>query len=292
MRTRTLSSVAVVIVGLLPTLVGGPVFALLMVALGIGGFREYSALAAKVAVKSEAWPHLSGFATIVTLGIAALALPGVAALFAITVFAIAAPLIAMLPHASAPEALAASALVAMGSLYLGLPIYAAISLRSMDGRIEAPWLADLSASLAFGWPPASYGLAWALLAIVATWVGDSAAYLTGRAFGRRKLAPAVSPGKTIEGALGGLAGSALTGGTAFLAFGIGAWPFGIVAGALIGVAGQLGDLSESFMKRQAGIKDSGDLIPGHGGILDRIDALLFAFPTALITALILNRLGS
>ena len=110
----------------------------------------------------------------------------------------------------------------------------------------------------------------------------SAAYLAGRVFGRHKLAPVVSPGKTIEGALGGLLASVLVSAAVFAVSGaLPTWT-GAFVGAGIGVCGQLGDLSESFLKRQAGVKDSGDLIPGHGGMLDRVDALLFAFPAALL----------
>ena len=100
------------------------------------------------------------------------------------------------------------------------------------------------------------------------------------AFGRRKLAPTVSPNKTVEGALGGLVGSTLIGGAA------GAWLIlpelglarGALAGALASTAGQIGDLIESLWKRGAGVKDSGVFLPGHGGFYDRIDSLLFAGP--------------
>jgi phosphatidate cytidylyltransferase len=149
----------------------------------------------------------------------------------------------------------------------------------------------MAQNIAFGWDAMSRGLAWTLTVIVATWVGDSAAYLTGRALGRHKLAPALSPNKTIEGALGGLAGSIAVSGIAFVAFGLGLWWAGVVAGSAIGLTGQLGDLVESFFKRQAGVKDSGDFIPGHGGVLDRIDALLFAFPVGLILAAGFERFG-
>jgi phosphatidate cytidylyltransferase len=125
-------------------------------------------------------------------------------------------------------------------------------------------------------------MAWVLIVVLATWAGDSAAYLSGRAFGRHKLAPVVSPGKTVEGAIGGLLASVLVGAAVFAVSGVLPVWAGAVAGAGIGVCGQLGDLSESFLKRQAGVKDSGHLIPGHGGMLDRVDALLFAFPAALL----------
>jgi phosphatidate cytidylyltransferase len=125
-------------------------------------------------------------------------------------------------------------------------------------------------------------MAWVLAVVLSTWAGDSAAYLAGRAFGRHKLAPVVSPGKTIEGALGGLLAAVLVSAAVFgMSGALPIWA-GALVGGVIGVCGQIGDLSESFLKRQAGVKDSGNLIPGHGGMLDRVDALLFAFPAALL----------
>jgi phosphatidate cytidylyltransferase len=120
--------------------------------------------------------------------------------------------------------------------------------------------------------------------LVVVWVGDASAYFVGRAVGRRQLAPAVSPGKTIEGALAGLAGSgaagALLGGWAAETLAtpqLSAW-VGLSLGVVVGTASQVGDLAESVLKREANVKDSGRLLPGHGGVLDRIDSLLFAFP--------------
>ena len=126
------------------------------------------------------------------------------------------------------------------------------------------------------------GAAWIFLILAATWAGDSAAYFVGSRYGRRKLAPALSPNKTLAGAAGGLAGS-LAGGLAALPVFVGVAPPAPVVAAValaVGVAGQLGDLFESLWKRAKGVKDSGRLIPGHGGILDRIDSLLLAVPVA------------
>lgn len=126
------------------------------------------------------------------------------------------------------------------------------------------------------------GIQWICLILGVVFSGDIAAYYVGSFWGKRKLCPAVSPGKTVEGALGGLVANLGIG------FSIGSLllptlPVG--KGSLffisIGVAGQVGDLFESMLKRSAGIKDSGNLLPGHGGLLDRIDALLFAVPVAM-----------
>ncbi len=116
-----------------------------------------------------------------------------------------------------------------------------------------------------------------LFALVLVWTGDTAAYFTGRAIGRNKLAPKLSPGKTWEGAAGNLLGSLLIGWAFARWLQIGVSHMLIMA-ALGSVAGQVGDLLESAYKRSAGAKDSGALLPGHGGVLDRIDALLLAAP--------------
>jgi phosphatidate cytidylyltransferase len=120
--------------------------------------------------------------------------------------------------------------------------------------------------------------------LIVTWMGDSGAYFTGRRFGRRKLIPSVSPKKTVEGGLGGLAGAVGTAALLHLlvlrtipgldlSF---AWI--LLTGFLLGISAQVGDLAESVLKREAGVKDSGSLLPGHGGILDRFDAILFNVP--------------
>lgn len=124
----------------------------------------------------------------------------------------------------------------------------------------------------------SFGLDVGALAVLqillTTWSGDTAAYFVGRAFGRRKLAPAISPNKTWEGAIANLVACVLV---AFLiSSAIGEAPaLGLGIGLIVGVFGQVGDLTESALKRRAGVKDSGNLMPGHGGLLDRIDSLLF-----------------
>jgi phosphatidate cytidylyltransferase len=140
-------------------------------------------------------------------------------------------------------------------LYLGLPIGALIAIRETRG---------------------AQGLFLLMLTVM---VSDTAQYYTGRLFGRRPLAPAISPKKTVEGAIGGFIF-----GPALLA-GVGHWwlpdvplAMRIALGAAVVALGIAGDLFESMLKRSAGVKDSGGLIPGHGGVLDRIDALLFAAP--------------
>lgn len=117
-----------------------------------------------------------------------------------------------------------------------------------------------------------------LFLLVIIWVGDSAAYYGGRAFGRHPLAPRISPKKTVEGAIAGLVGSMLVGGFAGVFFLGEPWLSVTFISAATAVVGQVGDLAESAMKRSAGVKDSSSILPGHGGILDRLDSLLFAAP--------------
>jgi phosphatidate cytidylyltransferase len=121
---------------------------------------------------------------------------------------------------------------------------------------------------------------WRLAFLLATvMASDTVAFFVGSAVGKRKLAPTISPGKTVEGALGGLLGG-VGGALAVWAAGlpgVPAWHAGLL-GAVVALLGMLGDLLESLLKRWAGIKDSGRLFPGHGGMLDRLDSVLFGSP--------------
>jgi phosphatidate cytidylyltransferase len=132
------------------------------------------------------------------------------------------------------------------------------------------------------------GLAWVISALVITWANDTCAYFAGRAFGRHKLYPTVSPNKTWEGFAGGFVGS--IGGLfiARLVFPVLRPVDCLVLGVAGGVFGPLGDLCESMLKRSYGAKDSGFLVPGHGGILDRVDALLFNVPVVYVYVAVLR----
>jgi len=157
----------------------------------------------------------------------------------------------------------------LGVLYLSMPMLAMVWLRAVPG----------------------VGLAILLWLLLVVWATDIMAYFVGRQIGGRRLAPSISPGKTWAGLWGGMAGAACIGALTALMIG----PFRLVpaialATCLAGVA-QLGDLAESALKRQAGVKDSGGLIPGHGGLLDRLDGLLFAAPVLALVALVIGRQG-
>ena len=123
---------------------------------------------------------------------------------------------------------------------------------------------------------------WLLLAIGATWAADIGAYVVGSLGGRRKIAPRISPGKTWEGTFGGFAASSVAVLGIAALFGLGR-PEAAVAAVTIGPVAFAGDLLESWVKRRAGVKDSGALFPGHGGMLDRVDSLLAVGP--LVAAL-------
>ena len=179
-------------------------------------------------------------------------------------------------RSQAEKPLGAIAVTTFGVLYTGATLAYAYALRHHRFVVE----------------PAA-GAVLLFFPIILTWVSDSAAYFAGRAFGKRKLMPAVSPGKTVAGAVGAVAGSMA-----------GAWLYNdlvlqpyaqlalapwtaLIFGAVVSGAGQVGDLVESLFKREAGVKDSSSFFGAHGGVLDRLDSLYFVLPVAY---LILSRL--
>jgi phosphatidate cytidylyltransferase len=149
-------------------------------------------------------------------------------------------------------------------------------------KLAAGALAVIPAWCALGWIHATEpgGHLWLFTALAIVWAADSGAYFVGRQFGKRKLAPTVSPNKTIEGLIGGVVAGVVLGlGGALLAGATGAQlPLVALVALAATLASVVGDLYESLLKRHAGVKDSGNLIPGHGGILDRIDGVLAALP--------------
>jgi phosphatidate cytidylyltransferase len=158
----------------------------------------------------------------------------------------------------------------LGILYLAIGFYPAFSIRYDFGH--------------------SVGLQWLLVLMIAIWTNDTAAFFAGKTLGRRLLAPVLSPKKTWEGAVAGLlAGTGVTTALQPLLFPDLSIRSIVIASVLIGIFGQLGDLAESMLKRAASIKDSSQIIPGHGGVLDRLDSLLFAIPVLYFYLLLLYR---
>ena len=155
------------------------------------------------------------------------------------------------------EALPASAIAVLATVYVGMLAGSLIRLRS--DFVEGPKLV--------------YFL------VLVVWLGDAGAYYVGKKFGRRKLSPRISPKKTVEGLIGGIAMSAITAVVIHFTF-FPQFPLvqAIVVGIVLSIAGVIGDLAESMWKRSAAVKDSGTLIPGHGGFLDRFDSILYTAP--------------
>lgn len=165
-------------------------------------------------------------------------------------------MVALFRPAQIPTAMNRVGALVMGPMYLGPTMAALALLRSHGTNFEGAGLS--------------------LLALLTAWFSDSGGYFAGKFIGGPKLYPAVSPNKTWAGAVGGALGSMIAAVFASTVF-LKTLPLvsGIVVCVLAGVVGQLGDLAESVLKRSAGVKDSGALLPGHGGILDRVDALIF-----------------
>ena len=173
--------------------------------------------------------------------------------------------------------LGAAAVTALGALYTGGLLSFGYAIRYHDyaaGGIQVGAFELAAGGVLLGLP------------VVLTWATDTGAFFVGRTIGGRKLIPAVSPGKTVSGAVGGVVTSVLV---TWLyvtyalkpAAQLALSPMGIIIfGVVISVAAQLGDLVESLLKREAGVKDSSKLLPGHGGVMDRLDSLFFVLPTA------------
>jgi phosphatidate cytidylyltransferase len=156
-----------------------------------------------------------------------------------------------------------------------------LSESSLDLSHKVLGLAYLSLPLSFITPLAEFehGRFWLLFLLLVIWSNDTFAYFAGRKFGRHKLAPVISPKKTVEGAVAGVVGGAIVGLIFAYFTGIGSSPLETIAITIaVGLVGMAGDLAESLLKRGANVKDSGTLIPGHGGVLDRIDSLIFPVP--------------
>jgi phosphatidate cytidylyltransferase len=219
--------------------------------IAVGAFIELARLAEALGAQV---PRLPG-AIITAATTAAVAWPGVPLQPVLVASVVAAAAMAIAGGRPDRGQLAGAATLVAAPIYLALPLGGLAGLRWTDGREAAVLL---------------------VLVVVAS---DTLQYYTGRALGRRKLAPVISPKKTVEGAVGGFVGATLV-----MAFLGAAWLPGVPLNARIGLGltiaglGIVGDLVESALKRAADVKDSSHLIPGHGGVLDRIDALLLAAP--------------
>lgn len=173
-----------------------------------------------------------------------------------------------------------------GLIYVGLGMSSLVGVRNIfqaNLKWSEPAMTAANAGQTMQQIVDHEGFLLVVIMFVAVWVCDSVAYFVGRAFGKHKISPAISPNKSWEGGIAGLVGAAC----AFA--GLGAWLLPhipvvhtILLGALTGTVGQIGDFAESWLKRDAGVKDSSAIIPGHGGILDRFDSILFVAPVVFI----------
>lgn len=162
------------------------------------------------------------------------------------------------------------AMTTFGVAYVGLllPMVAIVAHLAPNGG---------SSTTAVGLLGLGSGAAWALTLVLVVWGYDTGAYLIGRMMGRTRLVTHISPSKTVEGFLGGLVAATIGAGIGAALIGLEPW-HPLLIGPLVGLAAQAGDLAESMLKRAAGRKESGFIIPGHGGMLDRVDSFLFAAP--------------
>jgi phosphatidate cytidylyltransferase len=283
LRERSISAIGIVIVGLVPALLGGAVFALVFTAITLLAFREVIPL-----LKLDRRElHLAGYFCIALAGLMAFLFPDGRFFPLVVGVSVLAPIAYIVfQRAGATDRRDWTTTIG-ASLYLVLPTFAAIALRGTEGTVDRSWFQSFADAMP-GADRTAEGLGWFLTALLITWMSDTAAYLVGKSVGRTKLIPRVSPNKTVEGAIGGLTAAGVTAVVCVVGFGLGVHPLtAVIVGIVIGSIGMLGDLSESMLKRRAGVKDSGNLIPGHGGMLDRIDALIFVLTItwALLPAL-------
>lgn len=249
LRQRVLSAVVGIPLIILAVWQGGLALVLLTGAIMLLGVLEIVGIFERLQLHPPIW--LSTLGILLLLGSAYLYRDeGYAAAITLVIILFLAVTVLLYPGYTPMDGAAAL----MATLYIGLFVYLYLIRLYVDG-----WI-------------------WLTFTLVGTWSSDTLAYFVGRALGRRHLAPVLSPGKTVEGAAGGIAGSVL----AALVF-LYLYPFlprgpMLILGVLLGAAAQVGDLVESAFKRQAGVKDAGGIIPGHGGIMDRFDSMLFTAP--------------
>ncbi|MES1975899.1 MAG: phosphatidate cytidylyltransferase [Pseudomonadota bacterium] len=244
LAVRSVVGIGMIAVALIALWMGGIVFWILCAVLGLFMMAEWADLDGV----SASQKRLSQFALSVPLAIMAPIAAG-PSFFALGLIAAAAFFIVIVMRRPS---------LAAGAFYVGLPILALLLIRRQEE-----------------------GVVFTLWALALVWMCDIGAYFSGRAIGGPKLAPAISPNKTWAGLGGGVAAASLFGAAMHLAYGL-PWRL-TLATPVLAVVAQGGDLFESWLKRRAGVKDSGNLLPGHGGVLDRLDGLV---PVAPIAALL------
>lgn len=274
LRTRALSAVVLVPVLLIALYVGLEAVALVLALVaGLAGIEVFRLL------RAAGYPSLALFGTAIAIALVLQAGFVPEAEKGMILVAIGAVLagVGSLVRTDPRDGLVAWIATVFGALYVGLLAFV-LHVATLAPAIPA------SAPLA----PINEERGWILLLVLGVWSYDTGAYLVGSQIGRHRFLTHISPSKSIEGLVGGLIACTVV--VALMLAGLGQPPIGaILLGPLLGLAAQAGDLAESMLKRAAGAKDSGTLIPGHGGILDRIDSFLFAGPVVALYVLALAR---
>jgi len=256
---------------------GGVPFAVAMAAVSILGAREFYKGVRKKGARPVEWAGLAAvlFFVISATTFRYLDRTTIGAIFptALTLLLIASFCVEMVRSERAPIVNVGSTI--FGAIYVGWMISQLVVLRQV-------WLVsgDPVRQISVGpFKHLEVGACLVMLTFVSTWACDTCAYFFGRALGRTKIAPKLSPNKTVEGSIAGLVGTMAVAMLAGWVIDL-PWYHGLALGVIFGVLSQLGDLSESSIKRELGIKDFGTIVPGHGGVLDRFDSLLFTGPAA------------
>ena len=272
LRDRTRSAALLIPPLLIVVWLGGVwLVALVAIAVAIGAREAFRLLGA---AGHPSFPALGiVLALVVALADSVTAVPGGAGLL-LTAIGIVLVGTAAVTKADPREGLATFATTVFGALYVGL-----LGFVPRLG-VQAPSIPD-GAPLEILGPERG----WILLLILCVWAFDTGAYLVGRRYGRRPFMAHISPAKTVEGVVGGTIAATVVATLVVAALGQ-PWPAGVLLGPIVALAAQAGDLAESMLKRAAGAKDSGQLIPGHGGLLDRVDSFLFAAPVVMLYVIV------
>lgn len=286
LRARFTVALVGVPVALLAIHAGGWYFGGLLAVLAGVAALEFQALAAAAGGRPIGWLGITAASILVLLAAYEPTFGAWAdrALALLLVLVLAALVVAVSRRSTADAPLLSVTATVAGALYTGGTLAFAVMLRHLPDSVAADSHDPLEGRLLVLYP------------LVVIWASDTAAYFAGKRFGRTRMAPRVSPGKTVEGGVAGLAAAVAAGSLAGLVMrDLASFPVSPAIGALVGLAlgvvGQLGDLAESLLKREAGVKDSGTLLPGHGGVLDRFDALFFSLPLAYVLLLLTRSVG-
>ena len=286
LRARIAVALVGIPVGLLAVHAGGWYLGGLLAVVAGAATLEFHALASATGARPVGWLGVPAASILVLLAAYEPTFGAWAdrALVLVLALLLATLVVAVSRRSTADAPLFSVAATVAGVLYTGGTLAFAVLLRHLPDAVATGSHDPLEGRLLVLYP------------LVVIWCSDSAAYFAGKRFGRTSMAPRVSPGKTVEGGVAGLVAAVVAGALAgFVMRDLATFPVAPIVGALVGLAlgvgGQLGDLAESLLKREAGVKDSGTLLPGHGGVLDRFDALFLSLPLAYVLLLLTRTAG-